>query len=104
MEASAMVADRPEISLEERRPATPRSLMIAEQGITSSGDFRNFMSALMTDVIRGTLSPETTNAACNAGGKLLKMVELEFKYAKTPSSRSRELPLAFDPTELQEAE
>jgi hypothetical protein len=102
MEASAALADRKEISLEEHRPAHPRSLTIAERGINSSGDFRNFMSALMTDVIRGALSPEVTNAACNAGGKLLKMVELEFKFASNPGKRTRELPVAFEVSEVSD--
>lgn len=63
------------------------SLAIAQEGIETSSDFRNMMSALMSDVIRGALSPEVTNAACNAGGKLLKMVELEHKYASMKPER-----------------
>lgn len=73
---------------------TSKSLPLAERGIQSSGDFRNLMSALMTDVIRGALNPEITNAACNAGGKLLKMVELEYKYAVEPDRRNRQLNVA----------
>lgn len=38
------------------------------------------MCALISDVIDGSLSPVVANAACNAGGKLLKVVELEHKY------------------------
>lgn len=53
----------------------------------------------MSDVIRGALTPEVTNAACNAGGKLLKMVELEYKYATDPERRSRRLQVAFEPQE-----
>lgn len=53
----------------------------------------------MTDVIRGALTPEVTNAACNAGGKLLKMVELEYKYATEPERRGRQLSVAFETTE-----
>jgi len=53
------------------------------------------MSALMTDVIRGSISPEVTNAACNAGGKLLKMVELEHRYASMkPERRKADLAIA----------
>ena len=70
------------------------SLKLAERGVQSSGDFRNLMSALMTDVIRGSLSPEVTNAACNAGGKLLKMVELEYKFSTEPERRNRGLIVA----------
>lgn len=52
------------------------------------------MSALMEDVITGSVSPEVTNAACNAGGKLLKMVELEYKYATEPHAKNRTLSVA----------
>jgi hypothetical protein len=38
------------------------------------------MSALMSDLIEGTVSPNIGNAACNAGGKLLKVCEMEYKY------------------------
>lgn len=38
------------------------------------------MSALMSDAIEGTLGPGVVNATVNAGGKLLKAVELQMKY------------------------
>lgn len=38
------------------------------------------MSALMSDIIAGRVTPSTGNAACNAGSKLLKVVEMQFKY------------------------
>lgn len=79
----------------------PKSLDIAERGIRSSGDFRDLMSELMSDVIGGALSPQRTNAACNAGGKLLKMLELEYKYSNDPNTRSRRLAIAFDGDEEQ---
>jgi len=34
----------------------------------------------MSDVIESRVSPGTANAACNAGGKLLKVVEMQLKY------------------------
>lgn len=51
------------------------------------------MSALMTDVIAGTVSPGVCNAACNAGGKLIKIVELEIKYGTRKSDDTKELLL-----------
>jgi len=74
----------------------PKSVSIAERGIKSSGDFRDFMSAIMSDVISGRLTPSMTNAACNAGGKLLKMVDLEYKYATSPERPNRALTVAFE--------
>lgn len=38
------------------------------------------MSALLTDVLEGKITPNVANAACNAGGKLLKVVEMQYKY------------------------
>lgn len=38
------------------------------------------MSALMSDIIEGRVTPGVGNAACNAGGKLLKVVEMQAKY------------------------
>lgn len=72
-----------------------RSVAIAERGINSSTEFRNLMSALMSDVISGRIAPQVTTAACNAGGKLLKMLELEYKYSSRKSEK-RELPVAFE--------
>lgn len=40
------------------------------------------MSALMTDLVTGAITPEIGNATCNAGGKLLKIVEMQHKYGK----------------------
>jgi len=62
------------------RPRKPRSLPIAERGIRIDRDFANFMSALMSDLIDGRIAPQIGNAACNAGGKLLKVVEMRHKF------------------------
>jgi hypothetical protein len=58
----------------------PRSLTIAAQGIETAGDFASMMSALMSDLIEGRVTPQVGNATCNAGGKLLRIVELQYKY------------------------
>lgn len=52
------------------------------------------MSALMSDLIQGTVTPNVANATCNAGGKLLKVIEMEHKYGavvapSTPVARLR---------------
>ena len=74
----------------------PKSLRIAEAGVSTSRDFRNLMSAIMSDVIAGRLTPNMTNAACNAGGKLLKMVDLEYKYGTDPERKHGTITVAFD--------
>jgi hypothetical protein len=66
----------------ERRHTIPKSLGIAENGIYTAQQFAALMSALMTDLLNGTVTPGIGNATCNAGGKLLKMVELNQKYGQ----------------------
>ena len=59
---------------------TPRSLVVANRGIKTSKDFADLMSGLMSDLISGKVTPNVGNATCNAGGKLLKVIEMEYKY------------------------
>lgn len=46
------------------------------------------MSALMSDVIEGNVTPQVSNATVNAGSKLLKVVELQLKYGSQPENGS----------------
>ena len=72
----------------------PGSLVIASKGINTSKDFANLMCSLMTDVIAGSINPVIVNAACNAGGKLLKVIELEHKFGIPQTNGSKQLALA----------
>jgi hypothetical protein len=65
-----------------------KCLEIAEQGITTAKQYAQMMSALMTDLIVGSITPQIGNAVCNAGGKMLKVVELQLKYGKTSTDGS----------------
>lgn len=58
----------------------PRCLQLAQSGIKTSANFSGFMSALMSDLIDGRINANIGNATVNAGGKLLKMLELRLKY------------------------
>jgi len=60
----------------------PRSLPIFERGVKTGGDFASGMSALMSDVISGSITPQIANAVCNAGGELLRVVELQQRYGR----------------------
>jgi hypothetical protein len=83
----------------------PVSLAIAERGISTGNDFAAFMSAMMGDLISGRLSPGVGNAACNAGGKLLKVVELQMKYGtQSATNGPKVLFLAGQPTFLPESD
>ena len=81
-------------------PAETRSLAIAKQGVRTGRDFANLMSALMTDLIEGKITPGVGNAACNAGGKLLKVVEMQMKYGSKSGSEEKEIVLSDGPSEL----
>lgn len=75
---------------QEGTPAEqPRSLAFAEAGVRTGSDFAGMMSALMSDTIAGRITPQVTNATVNAGGKLLKVVELQLKYGAPGVNGSR---------------
>lgn len=71
----------------------PRSLALADRGIKTGADFANMMSALMSDIISERITPVVANATVNAGGKLLKVVEMQYKYGGK-GEESRTLTLA----------
>lgn len=71
----------------------PRSLDIAAAGVRTSVDFAKLMSAIMSDTIEGRVTPSVANAACNAGGKLLKVVDLQMKYGTKSSGNQKVLDL-----------
>jgi len=63
------------------------------------------MSALMSDLIEGRVTPSVGNATCNAGGKMLKVVELQYKYGTVgPGQKDKTLVLALPSGELPEAD
>ena len=70
-------------------PDKPKCLTVAENGIKDSQDFTNFFSCLMTDLAEKNVVPNVANAMCNAGGKLLKMVELEIRYGQHVPGQGR---------------
>lgn len=70
----------------ERGKAIPQSLSVANAGVKTGTDFANLMSNLMSDLISGRVTPQVGNAVCNAGGKLLKVVEMKHKYGVAPNS------------------
>ena len=74
--------------------AEPRSAAISAAGVKTGEQFAGLMSALMSDVIEGRLTPSVSNAAVNAGGKLLKVVEMQYKYGSTQEDKRPSLLLA----------
>lgn len=54
------------------------------------------MSALMSDLVSGKVTANIGNATCNAAGKMIKMVELEYKYGTNPARRAGLLQIAYE--------
>lgn len=51
------------------------------------------MSSIMSDVIEGRVTPQVANAAVNAGGKLLKVVDMQLKYSGSSLANRSSQPL-----------
>lgn len=57
------------------------------------------MSALMSDLIRGDVTPQVGNSVCNAGDKLLKIVSMQHRYGTTrEGDQTKILTLSNDDT------
>lgn len=48
----------------------------------------------MVDLAESKIAPGTGNAMCNAGGKLLKVVEMQMKYGTSGDGGRKDLVLA----------
>lgn len=66
----------------------PAANALALAGVHTGEDFARLMSALMSDVVLGKIPPDISNAAVNAGGKLLKVVEMQYRYGSKAESRA----------------
>ena len=73
-----------------------RSLRFAEDEVKSGQDFADLMSKLMSDMLAERVSPQVGVAVCNAGGKLLKVVELQFKYGRANNQGKKDIALALE--------
>jgi hypothetical protein len=71
-----------------------RSVEIAIGGVSTANQFAGLMSSLISEVLSGDLSPAVCNAAVNASGKLLKVVEMQHRYGvPAGDSMAKELVL-----------
>lgn len=82
--------------LQKTTQERPRCLEVAAKGISTGADFARFMSGMMSDLIESRITPQVGNAACNAGGKLLKVVEMQYKYGTQGNGNERILQLTTD--------
>lgn len=93
---SSTSATKPKGSQTVAQKQPPRSLSVAKKGIRTGNDFAELMSSLMSDIIEGRVTPSVGNATCNAGGKLLKVVEMQYKYGTNGPNQERSLLLAVE--------
>ncbi len=77
----------------EGTEVVPRSVVLGNAGIRTSQDFANVMSALMADVLSGSVSTGRANAACNVGRQMLRAVELQLKYGEKVNETTNERSL-----------
>ena len=89
--AKEKLAEQVTQALVPKEPA--RCIEIAAKGVKTGSDFAMLMSALMSDLIEGRITPMVGNATCNAGGKLLKAVEMQYKYGVDGSGGKKTLQL-----------
>lgn len=89
-----MIRKVSEESIIDAAASKPRCLSIATRGIRTDGDFAQMMSAMMSDLVEGNITPAVGNAMSRAGGNLLKIVELRLKYGQpTKDGLQKELQL-----------
>ena len=55
-----------------------------EQGITTCSQLAKGMSLMMADILAERVSTSVANSVCNSAGKMLKAVEMQQRYGKTP--------------------
>ncbi len=96
MDSKEVVKGNKKISKGSPGAKEPRSLKIAQKGVETSSQFASLMSALMSDLIEGSVAPQVGNATCNAGGKLLKVVEMTYKYGTKNPDNTRVLYLTAE--------
>lgn len=86
----------------------PKAAAVAACGVTTGYEFANLMSALMSDLIDGRITPNIGNATCKAAGQLLRVVELQMKYGTPQENGGKVLKLAMNqplvtaPSELKQ--
>lgn len=57
-----------------------KSAAIATGGIHTAAQFANLMSAVMSDLLDGSITPEVGNVVCKAAKNLLDVVEMSHRH------------------------
>lgn len=77
------------------KPRVSRSLSIARGGLNTGFDTINLLTATITDVLEEGITTNQANVVVNAVGKVLKVVELQFKYGKPRAEGAHERDLVL---------
>lgn len=88
-----MIGCLEELQVVGTKPEEPRCFAIVRKGIHTARDFANLMDALLYDLATGRIPPEQGNAMCNAGGKLLKVCEMEARYGRALGTTAQDKTL-----------
>ena len=70
-----------------------KSAAIAAKGIRTGQDYANLMSAMMSDLLEGTVETGVSTAVVSAGRQLLKVVEMEVRLGKNDKTKGSTLIL-----------
>lgn len=71
----------------EGQVAKPRVSQLASRSIETASDVVEHMSAVISDIENNLLLPQQANAVCNAMSKLLKVVDMQYRYGLHGRSR-----------------
>lgn len=82
------VSKHPKNGSADSTEAAPKSAAYFDRGISSDRDFIEASFAAAFDTANGNFSASASNAIAAHTRNALKMVELKFKYGKTPSGQS----------------
>jgi hypothetical protein len=70
----------------------PRSIAYATSGVRTAAQLAGLMSAIISDLLDGRITPQMANALANTAGKMMKAAELAMKYG-TPLDGKKVLQL-----------
>lgn len=81
LEKAELLAKEKQQADEKKGPA--KSLPHFEKGVATCGQLATGLSLLMADLLCERVSTSIANSVCNAGGKMLKAVEMQQRYGTT---------------------
>lgn len=75
---------------------TPRSLALAEAGIKTSAEMREFATAAIADVLSGRIDTRKANSAKGYGWLALRTSEIEYRLSARIEGKTPRRTIALD--------